>query len=333
MTAGNRNRLGTVALVATAIGAVAAGAVVSRRLLRPAAGQGGLAGARVGGEKSALAAAIPTSTDGAGTFQVATATGKVSVQRAGVWQAVHPGDTLARTDVVRTAAGSGAVLRLSAGTEIELRAGVEIALDQLPGGASVDLRRGKVFARVSTASALAITSHETRTANADGPARFVVLADEHGRVSVAALEGNASFTAAGKTVKLPAGTVSSSRAGGPPDDPEHVSEDVLLSVVWPTMEAHKDHADIKGRASPSSVVTVHAATATQTATVGDDGAFAVTIPVSDAKTPVQVEAEDLVGNTRRASTTLSRRQASAPVLKPEATDLWKPRPAAGQPAE
>jgi hypothetical protein len=331
MSAANR-RLGTVALVATAIGAVAAGAVVSQRLLRPAAGHGGF-GPPPAADKPSLAAAIPAPTDATGTFQVATATGKVAVQRAGIWQTVHQGDTLARTDVVRTAAGSGAVLRLSAGTEIELRAGVEIALDQLPGGASVDLRRGKVFARVSNAGALAITSHETRTAN-EGPARFVVLADEHGRVSVAALEGSASFSAAGKTVKLPAGTASSSLAGGPPDDPEHVSEDVLLSVVWPTMEAHKDHADIKGRAAPSSSVTVHAPNATETATVRDDGTFAVTIPVTDAKTPVQVEAEDLVGNIRRASTTLSRRQASAPVLKPEATDLWKPHPAAaGQQSE
>jgi hypothetical protein len=94
------------------------------------------------------------------------------------------------------------------------------------------------------------------------------------------------------------------------------------------MDAHKDHADIKGRASPSSSVTVHAPNTTETATVRDDGTFAVTIPVADAKTPVQIEAEDLVGNTRRASTTLSRRQVSAPVLKPEATDLWKPHPAA-----
>ena len=81
-------------------------------------------------------------------------------------------------------------------------------------------------------------------------------------------------------------------------------------------------------------MTVHAPNATETATVRDDGTFAVTIPVTDAKTPVQVEAEDLVGNIRRASTTLSRRQASAPVLKPEATDLWKPHPAAaGQQSE
>ena len=42
---------------------------------------------------------------------------------------IKPGDTLTRSDVVRTSAASGAVLRLANGTaEIELRAGVEIQL-------------------------------------------------------------------------------------------------------------------------------------------------------------------------------------------------------------
>ena len=78
-----------------------------------------------------------------------SAAGVVEAGRNGAWRPIKNGDTLTRADAVRTAAGAGATLRLSAGTEVELREKVEIGLDRLPSGATVDLRHGKVFARVS----------------------------------------------------------------------------------------------------------------------------------------------------------------------------------------
>jgi hypothetical protein len=234
------------------------------------------------------------------------------------------------------------VLRLAAGTEIELRAGVEIRLDVWsaggpapgggsppaggpplpPSGASVDLRRGKVLARVGAAGGLSINARDTRTTS-DGPARFVVLADEHGRVAVATLSGTTRFAAGGKTVVVPAGTASASQSGAPPDDPEHISEEVFLNVAWPTVDRRGDHAEIKGRATPSSMVTVRAPTGLETAAVGADGQFSVTVPVGVGKTPIEVEAEDLVGHTKQMATTLNRRPPPPPALTPEATDLWK----------
>jgi hypothetical protein len=270
-----------------------------------------------------------------------SATGKVQVQRGDGWAPIQQGDKLTRADVVRTSAASGAVLRLAVGTEIELRAGVEIRLeawgaggpaapgapsaasaDAAPSGASVDLRRGKVLARVGSAGALSINARDTRTTS-EGPARFVVLADENGRVSVATIAGTTRFAAGGKSVSLPAGTTSASQGGGPPNDPEHISEEVFLNVVWPTVDRHGEHAQIKGRASPSSVVTVRAPGGLETTAVGADGQFSVTVPVGIGKTPVEVEAEDLVGHTKQVSTTLSRRPPPPPALTPEATDLWK----------
>ena len=259
-----------------------------------------------------------------------------------------------RSDVVRTSAASGAVLRLAAGTEIELRAGVEIRLDAWnaaapapgaaagsasgggdaaplaaapgasppPGGATVDLRRGKVLARVGNTGSLAINARDTRTTS-EGPARFVVLADENGRVAVATIAGKTRFAAGGKSVALPAGTASASQGGAPPEDPEHISEEVFLNVVWPTVDRHGEHAQIKGRATSSSVVTVRAPSGLETAAVGADGQFSVTVPVGIGKTPIEVEAEDLVGHTKQATTTLTRRPPPPPTLRPEATDLWK----------
>jgi len=330
-----------IVVAALAVGIVVAATRVSRRLFEsPEASS--LAVHR--GAVAAPTAPPPSGAPGGDehVFEVMSATGRVEAQRGGTWSVIGKGDRLTRSDVVRTSAASGAVLRLGAGTESELRAGVEIRLDAWgeggpeagapptaaagqparPAGASVDLRRGKVLARVDHAGTLSITARDTKTTS-EGPARFVVLADEHGRVSVATIAGTTRFAAAGKTVSLPAGTASASQAGGPPDDPEHISEEVFLNVAWPTVDRHGERAEIKGRATPSSVVTVRAPTGVETATVGANGQFSVTVPVGVGKTPIDVEAEDLVGHTKQASTTLLRRPPAPPALTPEATDLWK----------
>ncbi len=275
------------------------------------------AAAPVAGAIVPTAAQAPAS---APAFEVATATGKVEVQHGPSWVPIGPGDRLTRSDVVRTAPGASAVLKLAVGTEIELRSGVEIGLDQLPSGATVDLRRGKVLARVGAAEALAITTPNTRTTTTnEGPARFVVQADAQGRVSVAALEGSAKFEAGGKSVKVPAGSATASTAGRAPEDPERIPEDVLLNVVWPSGERHGETAEIEGRAAPSSTVSVNG---TQ-ATVGSDGRFTATIKLREGKNPIDVTAEDLSGRTRKDSGTIVRQTPQPPLLKPEAADLWK----------
>jgi hypothetical protein len=332
-----RANIRTLAIAVVAIGIVVVATRVSRQLFEAPATI-----ARPAPQSAVAANTTPAPAAEAHVFEVISATGMVEAQRGGAWSAIREGEKLTRSDVVRTAAASGAVLRLGAGTEIELRAGVEIRLDAWgaggpaaggtgptpaamgtppPTGASVDLRRGKVLARVGGSGALSINARDTRTTS-DGPARFVVLADEHGRVAVATISGRTRFAAGGRSVALPAGTASASQAGAPPLDPEHISEDVFLNVLWPTMERNGDQAEIKGRATPSSVVTVRAPTGTETAAVGDDGRFSVTVPVGVGKTPIEVEAEDLVGHTKQATTTLNRRPPAPPKLTPEATDLW-----------
>jgi len=343
-----RTNFATIAVALIAIGIVVVATRVSRRLFE-SPDSGPLTGDRRAAAAGPGAPLAPAADPH--VFEVISATGKVEAQRGDGWAPIQQGDKLTRSDVVRTSAASGAVLRLAAGTEIELRAGVEIRLDawtaggptaagaggenaaaadpapggMLPGrqgGASVDLRRGKVLARVGSAGALSIHARDTETSS-DGPARFVVLADEKGRVAVATIAGTARFAAGGKTVSVPAGAASASQGGAPPDDPEHISEDVFLNVLWPTMDRHGEHAEIKGRATPSSVVTVRAPSGLETAAVGADGQFSVTVPVSVGKTPIEVEAEDLVGHTKQATTTLTRRPPPPPALKAEATDLWK----------
>jgi ferric-dicitrate binding protein FerR (iron transport regulator) len=303
-------RIGTLALIAIGAAALVAAAAVSRRVLEPTA-------------TATHVAPAPAPVVDAGTFQVASAVGTVEAERDGAWRPIKQGDTLTRADVVRTAAGAGATLQLSAGTEVELREKVEIGLDRLPSGATVDLRHGKVFARVSGRDGLEINAHDTRTAN-EGPAHFVVMSDDAGRVSVAALSGSAKFSAGGKTLSVPAGSTSTSQAGSPPSDPERIPEDVLLDVVWPTDEQRHavDRAAVQGRASPSSTVTINGSAAV----VGSDGRFTAVVPLRVGKNTLDVAAEDLTGRTRRASSTVVRR-GPPPPLTPEAADLWNRTPA------
>jgi hypothetical protein len=307
-------KLGTVALLAFAVAALAAAVVLSRRVLRPSA-----APAAPAESLAKLAAPIPPAPRDEATFQVTAATGTVEAQRAGQWVPIKDGEMLTRTDVVRTAAGGHAVLRLSAGTEIELRERVEIGLDRLARGATVDLRHGKLVARVSGTDSVEITSRDTHTSN-EGPAHFVVLSDERGRVSVAALSGKAKFTAAGKSLTLPAGTQSASEPGAAPSNPEQIPEEVLLEVVWPAAEQRHGatEAELQGRAAPSSAVTVNG----RRTPVGADGHFTATVPLRAGKNAIDVAAEDLTGRSRQASATLTRR-GPPPALTPEATDLWK----------
>src|SRR5204862_213014 len=85
--------------------------------------------------------------------------------------------------------------------------------------ASVNLRQGKLVARVARpGDNLAITASDTRTSN-DGPAHFIVMATEGGRVSVASTEGTARFTAAGKEVQIVKGKTSHAEPGGAADNP------------------------------------------------------------------------------------------------------------------
>jgi hypothetical protein len=257
----------------------------------------------------------------ASLFQVVSSEGQVDAFRDGRWIAIQKGDLLTRDDVVRTVPGAHAVLRLSAGGEIELRERVEIRLDRLSAaGSSVDLRHGKVVARVGAEhETLAITARETRTST-EGPAHVVVQADERGQVSVAALKGTARFAAAGKTVVLPAGTETRSpRAGAPPEDPERIPEEVFMQVVWPEGERHGDKAAIAGRVRPASLVTINGAAAL----VDAEGKFAATVPLREGSNRIAVKAEDLAGRERESAATLVRRPTRPPKLAPEPGELWK----------
>ncbi len=253
-------------------------------------------------------------------FQVTEATGRVEAQRRGQWSLIVAGDVLTQDDLVRTGNGR-AILKLGRNTEIELRDRVEIRLDSISrAGASVDLRRGRVVAHVGpSGSNVAITAARTRTANQPGePARFVVTADGRGRVAVAATEGAARFEAAGRVVNVQAGSVTHAEPGQPPVNPEKISEEVFLSVAWPTGERRDEKVAVTGRAAPGAVVRVNGADAD----VDGNGRFTTAVAIKVGQNPIQVEVEDPSGRSRSESRDIRRISTKGPALAPVRTDLW-----------
>jgi hypothetical protein len=261
------------------------------------------------------------STETANLFRLVTSQGHVEAYRDGQWSPIPRGDLLRSPDVVRTSPGARAVLSLGPSTEIELKENVEIRLDRLSKSeVSVDLLRGKVFARVPRAGDhLTVTASDTRTSN-DGPTHYIVKADESGRVSVAATEGSVRFLSGGKEVLVRQGTETRAERGGVPGDPERIPEEILLSVVWPQGEWHVSRAPVTGTASPSSTMTINGAPIA----VAPDGHFTASVPLQTGSNELRVESEDLTGRRTAQTSTLVRLPAQRPELTPVPGPLWKP---------
>lgn len=254
----------------------------------------------------------------AARFRVAAVQGSVECTHDGKLYLVQAGDLLSLADVLRTPPGTRAILRRGQ-TEIELRENVEIRLDRLAvETASFGLLRGEgnVVATVQGArEEVEITALEARSVN-QGASRWVVALDGRGKVSVAVSKGAVKFAARGKEVRVAAGKESTAAEGSPPSDPESIPEELLLSVVWPELDAPQP--EVRGKVQPSTRVRVNG----QSTAVNAEGRFAARVPARVGTNRVEVEAEDLLGRRKAASQVL-RKNAPAPTLEKAPEELWQ----------
>jgi hypothetical protein len=253
-------------------------------------------------------------------FRVTALQGEVEALQNGQWYVVRAGHLLSTKDVVRTKPGARAVLRRGS-VELELRDNMDLRLDDLEKEtARVGLLRGgRVSASVADeGDSVEITARHTKTANI-GAARFVVSMSASGKVSVAASEGAARFSAKGKQVTVPGGSVSTAMPDRAPSDPEPLPQEILLSVVWPADDRLGAEGHVKGKAHASSRVNVNGVETE----VGADGTFQAVVPLKIGKNHVQVEAEDIVGHAKSVDRTITR-AAPPPTLEPTNQELWNP---------
>jgi hypothetical protein len=253
-------------------------------------------------------------------FRVTALQGEVEALQNGQWYVVRAGHLLSTKDVIRTKTGARAMLRRGS-VELELRDNMDLRLDDLEKEtARVGLLRGgKVMASVAGANEhVEITARHTKTSNV-GAARFVVSMSASGKVNVAASEGAARFSAKGKEVVVPEGSVSTALPDRAPGDPEPLPREILLSVVWPDDDRLDGQARIRGRAQASSRVNVNGVETE----VDGDGVFHASIPLRIGKNRVQVDAEDIAGRSKSVDKVVTR-AAPAPTLVPSDQELWNP---------
>ena len=253
-------------------------------------------------------------------FRVTALQGEVEALQNGQWYLVRAGHLLSTKDVIRTKPGARAMLRRGS-VELELRDNMDLRLDDLEKEtARVGLLRGgRVSANVTdSGERVEITARHTKTENI-GAARFVVSMSASGKVNVAASEGAARFSAKGKEVVVPGGSVSTAMPDQAPSDPEPMPQEILLSVVWPEDDRLGGQGRIRGRAQASSRVNVNGVETE----VEADGTFQATIPLKVGKNRVQVDAEDIAGRAKSVDKTVTR-AAPAPSLVPSNQELWNP---------
>ncbi|HJX66278.1 MAG TPA: hypothetical protein VJ860_20255 [Polyangia bacterium] len=252
-------------------------------------------------------------------FRVSALAGTVEAFQNGQWYVARAGHLLSSKDVVRTHGGSHALLRRGS-VEIDVRDNMDLRLDKLEETTTKLglLREGRVSANVGRDDEkLEIQALDTRTTNV-GAARFAVSLAPSGKVSVTAAEGAARFEAHGKRVVVRKGNESTAFPGAVPSDPEPIPEQLLLSVVWPEDDKAEPVSKIRGRASPSSRVRVNG----EETPVAPDGTFLARVQVSEPKTRVHVEAEDVTGRQKTVDKIL-RPAPRAPSLQTSGDELWK----------
>jgi len=252
-------------------------------------------------------------------FRVSALAGTVEAFQNGQWYVARAGHLLSSKDVVRTHGGSHALLRRGS-VEIDVRDNMDLRLDKLEKSTAKLglLREGRVSANVGRDDEkLEIEALDTRTTNV-GAARFAVSLAPSGKVSVTAAEGAARFESHGKHVVVGKGNESTAFPGAAPSDPEPIPEQLLLSVIWPEDDKAEAVSKIRGRASPSSRVRVNGAETP----VAPDGTFLTRVQVTEPKTRVHVEAEDVTGRQKTVDKIL-RPIPRAPSLQTSGDELWK----------
>lgn len=231
--------------------------------------------------------------------------GDVKLRVADGEEAAVVGQPLDKDARLRSGASGSAILNAGGETRLELKPSSSLRVvgaDER--GVLVELEGGRVQARVRPGSPSLGVLAEGRRVDAED-ASFEVGVDEAGNVAVEAEEGRVALTGFGDTDTLQAGERALAGDHGVVAGP--IPEELLLHVEWPTWSTTRhDSVALAGTTDPGARVSVRAGPELVSARADGDGRFELTVPLEQGDNPLTVEAEGVLGRTRRSDGRLER---------------------------
>lgn len=211
----------------------------------------------------------------------------------GEWSAVSKGDELPSTEAIRTSEDGQATVRLGEAADLKLRADSEVTLGGQAGTALVTLEHGAAEVRARGDVRMKFSKSDAEAQGSDGA--FAARTSGDGHVSVASLEGTVELSAAGETVAISSGNVSTVAPEAAPSAPVALPSSFLLKVKRPPSRIRTKSTIVRGTAAPGTMVEIMG----KSAHVGSDGKFAVKVPLKEGANRVEVIARDVTGRSKR----------------------------------
>lgn len=249
---------------------------------------------------------------------VASASGEVTVVRAGVRARAAAGDELRPDDAIETA--PGARVALAGGSyEVVLEEGGRFDVQEITAELSrFRLGSGLVSAHVQDEPGRAIEIQAAPDAVARTRGGDVAVARSGDVVAVGVQRGSAEFRSGGSTVLLRGGEQSVAAHGRAPSAPVAIPASLLLKVSWPSERAtNQRRIVVSGRTAPGAIVVL----GDERVTVQPDGRFTHVVVLREGRQRLSARAHS-VGGSARADGPAIVLDTRAPDARFDTRDLW-----------
>lgn len=251
------------------------------------------------------------------------AIGVVQIKVGNDWKPAQVGVEVSAGTDLRTPGESKASVSYGDDIRLEVMSDTEVRLERLDDEvARFIVGEGVVIADVRPESGrvlqLAAKNSDAVVESRDGTVH--VLTDGTGHVQAAVTRGEATLTAKGETVQLPAGFQSTVAPGKGPQYPMAIPKSLLLKVKWPDESTSKRRHVVTGTTSPGTRVRVG-----ETIVTADDrGRFRALVDFKEGRNELHVHALDVLGRQERSDSPAIEVDTQAPAHRFETDpNMWK----------
>ncbi len=273
-----------------------------------------LLGPEPGGRTPAAQATVP--------LTVSAVSGEVTVVRGVVRTAAGTGAVLRPDDAIETGIG-GRVELSGGGYAVTLEEGGRFAVGEITAELSrFRLAAGLVSARVQDDLGRAVEIEGGPDVIARTRGGDVSVARTGSAMAVGVRRGRAEFTSSGTTVVLAEGQQSAAKLGRAPSLPSPLPASLLLKVNWPAPRATNERRMVvTGRATPGAVVVLGG----ERVEVPPDGRFTHVIVLREGRQTLSARAFGVAGAAASDGPAIVL-DTRAPDARFDTSDLWvKPR--------